>query len=108
MNRFSQLIIKGKIKKIICFSFILFEVDLGGGKFLNDLAGTTKVIAVEGRFENIELYLTAEPASLQEIKISTNAFDQNPSFFSLEKTVRKINVSLRNCISGEEMREDGR
>lgn len=89
-------------------SFILFGVDIGQGEYLNNLEGTTKVIANAGKFENIELYLTGEPGSVQEIEISTNAFDNNPFFFELKNTIKKISVSLRNCEAGEEFGTDGR
>ena len=76
--------------------------------YRNNLEGTTKIIATNGRFDDIELYLTGEPGTMQEIEISTNAFEKNPAFFELQKKISYISVNLRNCEAGEEFTEDGK
>ena len=45
---------------------------------------------------------------MQEIEISTNAFEKNPAFFELQKKISYISVNLRNCEAGEEFTEDGK
>jgi hypothetical protein len=76
--------------------------------YRNVLEGTTKIISENGRFVNVDLYFTAEPATLHEIEISTNAFDPNPKFWEGGELMEIISVSMRNCCAGEEFTDDGR
>ena len=93
------LIIQGKLNSLKMISNVMFVVnESSNSNFKNQLIGATKETSVNGVFENINLYLIAEPGSSQSFEITTNAIDN----FSMT-----VWVSLRDCIAGEEFTEIG-
>ena len=66
--------------------------------FGTTLAGTTKVTAVDGIFEKIDLYLKAEPGSTQWLKILISG---------MESFEMNVFVDLRECVAGEAFTEGG-